>query len=171
MQSVQPWVCRLVDGAHPWGSADVMVGRYGLRRYRLVVFPPGISAVDRRLLRLWRGWPTGGGLLAMLAVMLLSDTLSSPATTLLVAAAAYVGVGAVLFVMTAEVRTGVRSLSLILLSVELDACERRSFAEWERLVCILIGADRMLNAGTIAPAQHEALWWHAYDSLGIPAHV
>ncbi len=162
---------RLLDGVHPWGFFDAMVGRYGLRRYRLVVFPPGIGAGDRRLLRLWRGWQTGGGLLALLAVMLLSDAVSSSATTLLVAAATYVGVGAVLFVMTADVRPRVRSMSVILLTGDLDGSERRRFEEWEKLVCVLTAADRLLNAGRIAPVQHEALWWQAYERMEIPAHV
>src|SRR5262245_9921107 len=111
---VRAWWCRLLDGAHPWGSFDAMVGRHGLRRYRLTLLPPGISTTDRRLLRLWRGWPVGGGMLAMLALMLLGDTVFSAGTTLLVVAAAYLGVGAALLVLTAGVRAGVRSISLIL---------------------------------------------------------
>ena len=162
---------RLLDGAHPWGSFDATVGRYGLRRYRLVIFPPGISATDRRLLRLWRGWPVGGGMLAMLAMMLLGDAVASPGSTLLVVAAAYLGVGVVLFVLTAGVRAGVRSMSLILLAADLGPCDRQSFAEWGVLVELLTTADGKLTAGTIAPAQHEALWWQAYERLGAHAHV
>jgi hypothetical protein len=162
---------RLLDGAHPWGSFDATVGRYGLRRYRLVVFPPGISATDRRLLRLWRGWPVGGGTLAMLAMMLLGDAVASLGTTLLVVAAAYVGVGVVLFVRTAGVRAGVRTMSVILLAGDLGPREVRSFAEWGVLVDLLTGADGKLTAGTIEPAQHEALWWQAYECLGAYAHV
>jgi hypothetical protein len=115
---------RLLDGAHPWGSFDATVGRYGLRRYRLVIFPPGISTTDRRLLRLWRGWPVGGGMLALLAMMLLGDAVASPGTTVLVVAAAYVGVAVVLFVLTAGVRAGVRSMSLILRPPAAAAADR-----------------------------------------------
>src|ERR1700724_193394 len=166
------WVwSRLLDGAHPWGSFDATVVRHGLRRYRLIIFPPGISATDRRLLRLWRGWPVGGGMLAMLAMMLLGDAVASPGTTLLVVAAAYLGVGVVLFVVTAGVRAGVRSMSLILLGADLGPCDRQSFAEWGVLVELLTTADGKLNVGTIAPAQHEALWWQGYERLGEHPHV
>ena len=168
---MRSWWCRLLDGAHVWGSFDAMVGRYGLRRYRLVVFPPGISGADRRLLRLWRGWPVGGGLLAMLAVMLLGEAASSARTTLGAAATAYLGVGAVLFVVTAGVRPGVRSISLILLAGELDSCDRRRYAEWETLVDLLTRADSIVKAGAIDSTQHEALWWHAYDRLEEHARV
>ena len=148
-----------------------MMGRYGLRRYGLVIFPPGIGATDRRLLRLWRGWPVGGGMLALLAMMLLPDAVASPGTTLLAVAGAYVGVCAVLFVLTAGVRTGVRSMSLVLLAGDLGPHEAESFAEWGVLVDLLTTADDKLIAGTIAPAQHEALWWQAYERLGGHAHV
>ncbi len=148
-----------------------MMGRYGLRRYGLVIFPPGISATDRRLLRLWRGWPVGGGMLALLAMMLLPDAVASPGTTLLAVAGAYVGVCAVLFVLTAGVRSGVRSMSLVLLAPDLGPHEAESFAEWGVLVDLLTTADDKLIAGTIAPAQHEALWWQAYERLGGHAHV
>jgi hypothetical protein len=110
-------------------------------------------------------------MLAMLAMMLLGDAVASPGTTLLVVAVAYVGVGVVLFVLTAGVRTGVRSMSLILLATDLGPRDRRSFAEWGVLVELLMTADRKLNAGTIAPAQHEALWWQAYERCGAHAHV
>ena len=110
-------------------------------------------------------------MLALLVVMLLGDAVASPGTTLLVVAAAYVGVGVVLFVLTAGVRTGVRSMSLILLATDLGRHDRRSFAELDVLVDLLITADGKLTAGTIVPAQHEALWWQAYERLGAHAHV
>ena len=58
------WWAWLLDGAHPWGSFDAMVSRYGVRRYRLIIYPPGTTTADRRLARLWRGWPLGGVALA-----------------------------------------------------------------------------------------------------------
>lgn len=162
---------KFLDGAHLWGSFDATVGRFGLRRYRLVIFPPGISATDRRLLRLWRGWPVGGAVLALLALMLLGDAVAPPGITLLVVAAAYLGVGAALFVVTAGVRAGVRSMALILLAGDLDPRERQSFAEWDVLVDLLTTADDELAAGKIAPVQYEASWWQAYDRLGAQVHV
>jgi hypothetical protein len=138
-----------------------------MRRYRLVIFPPGISTADRRLLRLWRGWPWGGGTLALLAAMFLGDT----GLSLLIVAATYVGITAALFVMTADVRAGTRSRSLVLLSAELDSFERQRYAEWEKRVALLTCADHMLNSGAITPTQHELIWWQAYDSLEAPARV
>jgi hypothetical protein len=54
-------VClRLLAGAHPWGSFDIQPDRFGVIRYRLVVFPPGISESERRRVRVARGWPAWG---------------------------------------------------------------------------------------------------------------
>ena len=54
---------RLLDGDRGWGSIDVHPDRYGMTRYRLVVFPPGISEPERRRVRLARGWPMWGALI------------------------------------------------------------------------------------------------------------
>jgi hypothetical protein len=58
-----PWWLRPLDGGPTWGSLDSYPRRFGVKRYRLVVFPPGISPEERRLLRLWRSWPVWGALL------------------------------------------------------------------------------------------------------------
>ena len=167
MPAVRAGWCRLVDGARPWGSFDASVGRYGLRRYRLVIFPPGISTTDRRLLRLWRAWPIGGGALALFAVMLVGGSL----TTVVVATAAYLTASAALFVLTAGARGGVRSMSLVLVTEQLNQDDRRRYAEWEALVGLLIRADHMLTTGAITVPQHEMVWWRAYDRLKVGAHA
>jgi Family of unknown function (DUF6611) len=120
-----------------------MVSRYGVRRYRLIIYPPGTSIADRRLARLWRGWLVGGALLVFLAVMLLGNAVSSPNAVLAVAVAAYVCVGALLFLPAGPVRVQVRSMSVILVP----------------------GADHMLTTGAISPVEHEATWWDAYGRL------
>ena len=107
----------------------------------------------------------------MLAVILAGDTLASARTTFLVAASAYLGVGMVLFAVTAGVRTGVRTMTVILLAGDIDEPDRRRYAQWELLVDLLTRADHMLEAGAVDATQHEALWWQAYDRIEVPAHV
>ena len=118
------WLSRLLDGAHPWGSFDATVGRYGVRRYRLIIYPPGTSTADRRLARLWRGWPITGAALVLLAVMLLGNAAASPDTVLAVAVAAYVSIGALLFLRAGPHRVRVRSMSIILMPNTADVQER-----------------------------------------------
>lgn len=159
------WWSRLLDGAHPWGFFDATISRYGVRRYRLILYPPGTTVADRQLARLWRGWPITGVVLGLLAVMLLGDVAFSPTTVLAYAVAASVCVGALLFLRAGSARVPVRSMSIILMPKAADVRERRRYAEWQALVRMLTRADEMLVAGAISPVEHEAVWWEAYDRL------
>ena len=162
---------RLLDGAHLWGSCDAMVGRYGVRRYRLVIYPPGISTADRQLARLWRGWPITGIVLGLLAVVLLGNVAASPDTVLAFALTVYVGVGFLLFLRAGPTRVRVRSMSIMLMPKAPDPRELRRYSEWQRLAHLLTRADRMLRTGAISVVEHEAMWWEAYDGLKETTHA
>ena len=133
-----------------------MVGRYGVRRYRLIIYPAGTTTAERRLARLWRGWPVGGAVLGLLAVMLLGDVVSSPIAVSAVALVAYVGVGALLFMLAGPARVQVRSMSVVLMPEAADPHELRRYNEWQALVQMLIRADHMLVTGAISSGEHEA---------------
>lgn len=165
------WWSRLLDGAHPWGSFDATVSRYGARRYRLIIYPPGTSTADRRLAQLWRGWPITGAVLGLLALMLLGNAAASPDTVLAVAVAAYVSIGAPLFLRAGPARVQVRSMSIILMPGTADVHERRRYIEWQTLVHMLTGADHLLGTGAISLVEHEATWWEAYDRLEAITYV
>lgn len=162
-----PLWLRLLDGAHPWGSFDATVGRYGIRRYRMIVYPPGITAVDRRLARVWRGWPIAGAVLAVLAVVLFGDVAAPPGAVLGYAVACYVGIGALLFLRAGPARVRVRSLSIVLMPEGTDVRELCKHAEWRMLAHMLTIADRMLATGAMSLVEHEAAWWRAYDRLEV----
>ena len=165
------WLSRLLDGAHPWGSFEATVGRYGVRRYRLIIYPPGISTADRRLARLWRGWPISGAALVLLVVMMLGNAAASPDTVLTVAVAAYLSIGALLFLRAGPHRVRARSMSIILMPNTADVQEQRRYTQWRTLVDMLTNADRMLTTRAISPVEHEATWWEAYDRVEAIAHV
>ncbi|SPM31031.1 DUF6611 family protein [Mycobacterium terramassiliense] len=165
------WWSRPLEGAHQWGSFDATVGRYGVQRYRLTVYPPGSTTADRRLARLWRGWPITGAVLGLLAIMLLGDAAASPHTVLAIFVVAYVGIGALLFLRAGPVRVRVRSMSVSLLPNGADVAERRRHTEWRTLTGMLTEADRMLANGAISLVEHEAIWWEAYDRVEAIAHV
>lgn len=159
------WWSRLLDSAHPWGSFDATVGRYGVRNYRLIVYPPGISTADRQLARMWRGWPITGAALGLLAMMLLGDAVAPPGTVLMYAVVAYVGIGALLFLRAGPARVHVRSLSAILWPYSPDADEQRKQVEWAVVVSMLTRADSDLTTGAISLVEREAVWWEAYNRL------
>lgn len=106
-----------------------------------------------------------GAAIALLAVMFLGDVAASLGTVLVYAAAAYVGIGTLLFLRAGPHRVRVKSMSVVLLPTDADAGEQRRHAEWQRLVRMLTRADHMLRVGAISLAEHEAVWWEAYDRL------
>jgi hypothetical protein len=132
----------------------------------LIIYPPGTSTADRRLTRLWRGWPISGALLALLAVMLLGNAAASPDTVLAFAMSGYVTIGALLFLRAGPVRMRVRSMSIILMPRAVDAREQLRHTEWQTLVHLLTRADHKVATGAISLVEHEAIWWEAYDRLG-----
>ena len=164
------WWSRLLEGTHPWGSFDARVSRYGVRRYRLIIYPPAASTADRQFARLCRGWPITGAAFAVFAVLLFGNVASSPDTVLAFAVAAYVSVGALLFLRAGPARVQVRSMSIALMPKGADARARRKHTDWRVLVHMLTRADEMLATGAISLVEHEAIWWEAYDRLEV-THV
>ena len=71
------WGARLLDGENRWGFVCIQIDRFGVTRYRLVVYPPGISDVQRRRLRLWRGAPIWGAALWVLSEIFLQQLIGS----------------------------------------------------------------------------------------------
>ncbi len=121
--------------------------------------------------RLWRGWPVTGAALGLLAVMLLGDAAASRVTVLAVFMAAYVGIGALLFLRAGPIRVQVRSMSVIMLPGSADVHARQSHTECRTLAEMLIRADRLLANGAISLVEHEAIWWDAYDRIEAIARV
>jgi hypothetical protein len=172
-QTVEPgarWFSRLLDGDHPWGSYDVKISQYAVRRYRLIIYPPGTATADRRLARLRRGWPLGGAVLILFAIII-GDAVSSPYTVPAVAITAYLSIHVLLSLLAGPKRVHVKSMSLILMPAITDEDERRRHDEWKTLTHMLTRADDMLSTGAISPVEYEAIWWQAYDRLEDTTHV
>ncbi|WP_156764581.1 DUF6611 family protein [Mycobacterium sp. E3247] len=165
------WLSRLLDGAHPWGSYEAVVSRYGVRRYSLIIYPPGVSTTDRRLARLWRAWPITAAALMLLGVMVFGNATTSPGAVLTVAAVAYLSTSMLLFLRAGPRSVRARSLSIILMPNTGDVRELRRYMQWRALVEMLIDADRMLASHEISPVEHEATWWEAYESVAAFADV
>src|SRR5271166_5831081 len=160
-QPVEPgarWFSRVLDGDRPWGFYDVKISQYAVRRYRLIIYPPGTTIADRRLARLRRGWPLG-------------DAVSSPYTVPAIAIATYLSIRVLLSLLAGPKRVHVKSMSLVLMPVITDEDERRRHSEWKTLTHMLTRADDMLSTGAISPVEYEAIWWQAYDRLEDTTHV
>jgi len=156
---------RLLDGERPWGSLVVQPDRFGVTRYRLVVFPPGISEPERRRVRLARGWPMWGALVWLACEVLLTQV-TGPWTALAVSTSALVAIGVITTSIAGTPRTLVKCLS-----VAVSPTYRNPDAEATRerlagLALTLIDADERLERGQISATDHELTWWQVYDEIG-----
>jgi uncharacterized protein DUF6611 len=155
---------RWLDGGHTWGSLDVSLSRYGVTRYRLVVFPPGILAEDRMLLRAWRTWPAWGVAAFLILEILLVPSMS-PGAALATSTGVLLGSGAVLMAMTATFRAGVRTLTVTRMAGARERDEAERLVRLQALTRELAFADRRLADGEISTVEHEAVVWDVYDRL------
>src|ERR1700755_1686689 len=85
---------RALDGDRRWGSIDIRPDRFGVTRYRLVVFPPGISDSERRRVRGARGGRLWGALVWVFCEIWLSHV-TSPWPALAASTAIYLALGLV----------------------------------------------------------------------------
>jgi hypothetical protein len=137
-------------------------------RYRLVVFPPGIDTVERRLLRAWRAWPAWGAVLWAVSQFVASVALSA-GTALVVSTFAYLSSGAILFACVAELGSRVRTLTVVRIAGFTDQHTAARFAELKSLAATLCRADAERDRGDSSPAVQEVVWWQVYDRLD-PSH-
>ena len=162
------WWTRLLDGEHLWGTIDIWPGRHGVHRYRLVVFPPGMRAGERRLLRLCRTWPMWGAVLWLVSAIGLG-AICGPWAAIGIATIAYLGAGAITRALAGHLRSRVRTLGVLAIDGRFDRTSADGYAELETLVETLGDADAKRRAGQLSAVDHELACWQAYDSLG-PDH-
>jgi hypothetical protein len=155
---------RLLDGDRPWGSIDIRPDRFGVTRYRLVVYPPGISECERRRVRAARGWPLWGALVWVTCEIFLNN-MTGPWTAFAVSTAACLGSGVVAVMMSGAPRTRVRTIGAMVMAGHHDPISVAARDGLEELAAILMDADDRLASGQISPLQHEMVWWQVYDKM------
>jgi hypothetical protein len=155
---------RMLDGEFLWGSLDIRPDRFGVTRYRLVVFPPGISEPERRWVRLARGWPLWGALVWVMCEATLSQV-TGAWTALIISTAACLAVGLTAMTMAGEARTKVRTIGAIVMAGYHDPVLAATRDKLKDLAATLVDADQRLEGGQISAAHHEMIWWRVYNEL------
>jgi hypothetical protein len=160
---------RLFDRGCTWGSIDVYPARYGVVRYRLMVFPPGLQPQERTLLHAWRTcrvWVT----VLWLALEMILVPVMGAGMALVVATGLCLAVLARVLVTTAAHRSRVRTLSVVRMAGYDDEDTAAELERMGQLVEALTEADRRLANGEVTTVEHEALVWSVYDRLSpVPA--
>jgi uncharacterized protein DUF6611 len=156
---------RLLDGDRPWGSIDIRPDRFGLTRYTLVVFPPGICSPERRRVRAARGW-TWWAALVWIACQIWLSQLTDPWTALAISTAVYFGLGLAVTTAAGDPRRQVRTMGVTLMAGHHDPVSAARRVKLEGLAGALMEADGSLSRGEITAASHEMTWWQVYDQMG-----
>lgn len=147
-----------------WGALDVQSDRFGMTRYRLTVYPPGITALQRRRLRLWRGFPVWGAAAWMVAEIVLTQFLS-PWQALAMSTGIVLSAGAASCFQAGPERSLVRTRTVALLRGHHDDRAQAVAAEITTLAHALTVADSHLKRGEISMVDHEVMWWRVYERL------
>jgi hypothetical protein len=154
----------MMDGEYRWGSIDIWPGRHGVHRYQLVVFPPGISGGERRLLQLQRTWPMWGGVLWLLSAICLAGW-PTPWAAIGLATVVYLGTGAIVFALARRLRSRIRTLGALVIDGRSDRWSAAVYEELESLVITLRDAEAKRTEGRLSAVDHEAVCWQVYDCL------
>lgn len=154
----------LLDHGPAWGSFTVYPARFGVTRYRLVVFPPGIGTAHRRMLKLWRAWPIWGAAL-WVGLQIGGSLVGMPETALIGGSMLVIASGAMTFALTDEASVQVRSLWAISMAGYGNGEVDQRCTLLRAMARNLDRADMDLEEGRISPAEHEARWWRVYDAI------
>jgi len=155
----------LLDHGPAWGSFTVYPARYGVTRYQLVVFPPGISTAERRMLQVWRAWPLWGAAL-WVVLQIAGSVAGMPAAALIGGTMFVIATGAMTFALTGEARLQVRTLWAMSMAGYGHAEVDERYSLLRAMARTLDRADMDLEEERISPAEHEARWWRVYDAIG-----
>ena len=155
----------MLDGDRPWGSLDIRPDRFGVTRYRLVVFPPGISDAERRRVRLARGWPLWGAVVWIFCEIWLSQMMG-PWAALVASTVIYLGLGLVATTRAGDAHRQVRTVGAMVMAGYHDPESRHARDQVVSLGDVLFGADEQLERGEISPTAYEMTWWRVYNRMG-----
>jgi hypothetical protein len=158
-------VClRMLNGAHPWGSFEIQPDRFGVIRYRLVVFPPGISESERRRVRVARGWPAWG-LVAWISCEICLSQLTGPRMAIAISTVVWLASGVAARALAGQPRTQVRTMAATVMAGHRDPVSDATRDKLRNLAETLFEADETRALGKITATEHEAIWWRVYDQL------
>lgn len=156
---------RLLEGAHRWGffeeSPTLYTVRTGVCARRLVVYPPGASAGERRALVFRRRWPTAGGMLALLTAMVAAP--ASPAAAIAAMLVVYGAGFVVAVVVTRGVWRSCRELRCSTVRLGELVETRGDARSVEACLAGLLALERARAAGRIDEVGFERGWWRIYD--------
>jgi hypothetical protein len=148
-----------------WGSLEVSdaatARRSGITRYRLEIFPPGTSSVERRDLLRFRQWRLWGALAALLGEFLVGTIWPGWQGPIYIAAV-YVAALLVGLELTKRLRKGIHGVTVATIQALGSTYTEGELELLESCVTDFERIDRERAAGRIDPVQYEGAWAKLY---------
>jgi hypothetical protein len=164
--SLAAYLARAMPVAHPWGVLEVMAPvRYGWRRFRLTVYPPGTTTTGRRLLWVDRHIPVIAAIVVLAAMVILQPDV--PPLSMLLAIPPGVILVATVRRVTKPLRAGVRTLAVAHVDVSGRTETLGDGPLLSRCVDELQDIDRARCTRQIDPIEYERRWAGVYESIGL----
>jgi hypothetical protein len=148
-----------------WGRVDADAMPYGITRYRLVVFPPGITPGARLRVRAWRAWPVVGAVVSVVAAIAASSQVGY-ALAVATGCLTYLGGLAALGASALPERRAVRQVwaedpgETAGMDDVLGAARVRLLAE------LLCAADEAQAVGELSDDEYRDVWGCVYGQVG-----
>jgi hypothetical protein len=150
-----------------WGRIDlpdpVLTARTGIARYRLRVYPPGTTALERHELSVAKLWWLCSAAITVWAVLLVASaqlgTVAPGVTALAGFAVAWYWLA-----RTRPIRHGTRALHVAVVMIG----PREVFGDaalFGQCRSMLATADEAMRSGASTPVEREAIWAAVYDLL------
>jgi hypothetical protein len=158
-------IAKALEGRNSWGYFETSIlSRGAWMRERLVLFPPGTDASERRALTLYRRWPVVGACLALVFMMVIGVVLP-PALAFTVAFSLY-GVMIWRNAMTTR-RLRDESLQLVVLTVATGGhvVWYGNVESMQKSRAALLKIDAGSNSGDLSASEYELEWASLFWSL------
>jgi len=137
---------------------------YGVTRYRLVVFPPGITPGARVRVRAWRAWPVVGAVVATTAA-LAASWLVSPVLAVATGGLAYLAGFAALGRAALPERRAVRQIWAEDPGEAADLDDLLGPAHVRVLAELMCAADEAVADGELTGPEYRDVWRCVYDEV------
>lgn len=156
---------RGVTAPRRWGRVDADALPYGITRYRLVVYPPGIGAGARLRVRAWRAWPVTGAMVSV-GVALAASVVVDPLLAAVTGCLAYLGGFLALGASALPERRAVRQVWAEDPGESAALDDVVGVARVRLLGELLCAADDALADGELCEPEFQGVWRCVYDQVG-----
>ncbi len=155
---------RVLEGPHDWGHYEASTSRSGATHFRLLIFPPGTNAAERRAFARARDWPLVGAIVALVWLSVAGDEVHPLVATVIALAVYTAGILATRW-RTRAFRARVRRVHAVRFFDGVAMTTRGDLRLLQRAAVELHALDVDADSGELDRVAYEARWSAIYDRV------